>query len=161
MEKMFKILLKMLSWPFKKLWKLVCLALKKAKKKGWIAFVVTFFVLIYALALGFRFVVEKIQSSFGKQTEERVEGSLPQQQNQDSRPAHVGDSLNRKIQNGATYTTPVREHNSQAVWVRSANMFRDDKGFFITPPGVEVEGRIAFEEFAFKHPDQARIILGK
>ena len=65
------------------------------------------------------------------------------------------------IRESSVYTTPVRNYTFGAKWVYTTAMFRDSNGFFITPPGVSVNGRIPFEEFAQKHPDQAQIILNR
>ena len=59
------------------------------------------------------------------------------------------------------YTTPVRGYTPQARWVSSAKMYRDQNGFFITAPGVIVEGKNRFDEFAKAHPEQAQRILSR
>ena len=81
-------------------------------------------------------------------------------------PQTTNVSQNRQVSRGVEFETPVRSFSPQARWVESTKMFRDDHGFFVTPPNLlmwdgdrgNMKWIAPFEEFSKFHPQQAERI---
>jgi len=99
-------------------------------------------------------------SNVGHAATENVQKSPRRSSQSTNNNREQGQQEPRQNQSVGVYTTPVRNYNPQAQWISTVKMFRDQNGFFITPPGVKVNNGVPFEDFAQMHPDQARIILG-
>jgi hypothetical protein len=149
------------------------------KKKG-IIFVILFIVFlswvgIISLQAVVRFVSNVGHSASGK-VEEVVKESKNLSQvvaekpikNEDKASNHPDPQPTKSIlvSRGVEFETPVRSFSRQAQWVESTKMFRDERGFFITPPNLlmwdgdrgNMEWIAPFEEFARFHPQQAERI---
>lgn len=71
-----------------------------------------------------------------------------------------------QAQTAEVFAIPVRDHSPRARWIEQVKMFRDEDGFFITPPNIlmwdgdrgNMEWACPFDEFAQFHPAQANRI---
>ena len=180
MKEIFTNILKGLKWALKKIQGFIMWVWKK---KGWLTAILLLLVVFYG---GFRVVkkTQEVVSGWFKSEPASVQSQKtpPSPTTTSSirgvvsgppQPATVsggrGGNVARGIRPMPTYPqgqfqAPVREPSPHAVWIASARMFKDEQGYFITPPNVKVWGKderrwsAPFEKFAQAHPDQAGAI---
>ncbi len=154
--KMFRGILKLVPKTFKWFW-----------KRKWLSCcLIAFWILCYVGVVSTSRLVRYL-SNVGRTVVGREEVQRPSDSNTGFVviPSVANQNQQRQrlpqVQTSGSYTTPVRDFTPQAQWIGTVKMFRDQNGYFITAPGVRVNEGVPFEEFAQKHPDQARIILGR
>jgi len=111
---------------------------------------------------GHRFLTEERQLSVRRPGSTQPSRHwLPDNNQSQIQPRHLPQAQTAEV-----FATPVRNFSRQAQWIESVKMFRDEDGFFITPPNLlmwdgdrgNMEWACPFDEFAQSHPDQANRI---